>query len=360
MTAREPQLHTEPSSDQRGGTPAAPPLSGDDDRLSDGSRFYGVLGELARDEDEDLVQCHLCGGWFRAIGGSHLRRAHGWTLDEYRDAFRLPRELPTCARSMSRRASELVQDGLIGTGARDAPLPRGVMPVRPWRTLAVQHPGLAAQLHPTHNPGVDPAVVAAASSRPAWWVCAMCGHEWLASPQTRGKGHGCPACYARRRRYQGPMAPAADGSLARLHPAVAAEWDGRRNGELTPERVRPGSHLKAWWRCGACGHRWEALVHNRTQGHGCPRCGVRRRAKLRSEVPYERSLAARFPHLAAELDCVQDEPIDAARLGASSGQRVWWHCRRCGHRWRALVSARTRGKAGCPRCPLVRHSTGSD
>ena len=43
-------------------------------RLADGTEYFGRLGQVAYDEAEDKVQCHLCGGWFRAFGGSHLRR----------------------------------------------------------------------------------------------------------------------------------------------------------------------------------------------------------------------------------------------------------------------------------------------
>ena len=34
-------------------------------RLEDGTPYVGQLGELAYDPDEDKVQCHLCGGWYR-------------------------------------------------------------------------------------------------------------------------------------------------------------------------------------------------------------------------------------------------------------------------------------------------------
>lgn len=90
-----------PRSQSHDAEPSAPSRR----RLDDGTPFYGSLGVLARDEDEDLVQCHLCGRWLRAIGSSHLRRAHGWTLDEYRDAFKLPRGIPTWAHSPSRGQS---------------------------------------------------------------------------------------------------------------------------------------------------------------------------------------------------------------------------------------------------------------
>jgi hypothetical protein len=49
-------------------------------RLADGTEYFGRLGQLAYDESEDMVQCHLCGRRFRAFGGSHLRR----TSERYR------------------------------------------------------------------------------------------------------------------------------------------------------------------------------------------------------------------------------------------------------------------------------------
>lgn len=51
------------------------PMSSQQKRLEDGTPYVGELGELAYDPDEDKMQCHLCGGWYRVIGSSHLRRA---------------------------------------------------------------------------------------------------------------------------------------------------------------------------------------------------------------------------------------------------------------------------------------------
>jgi predicted transcriptional regulator len=74
-------------------------------RLEDGTPYVGDLGKLAYDPDEDKVQCHLCGGWYRMLGSSHLRRTHGWTLAEYRDAFHLPMQLATCSHDLSQQRS---------------------------------------------------------------------------------------------------------------------------------------------------------------------------------------------------------------------------------------------------------------
>lgn len=63
-------------------------------RLDDGTSYYAPLGELVYDRIADKVQCHLCGEWFRALAPSHLRQRHGWTRDEYVDAFGLRRRRP--------------------------------------------------------------------------------------------------------------------------------------------------------------------------------------------------------------------------------------------------------------------------
>ena len=38
----------------------------------------------------DQIQCLLCGKWFKAIGGLHLRHKHNMTVDEYKTEFGLP------------------------------------------------------------------------------------------------------------------------------------------------------------------------------------------------------------------------------------------------------------------------------
>jgi ROS/MUCR transcriptional regulator protein len=69
-------------------------------RLPDGTPYFAPLGEVPYDPDEDKVQCHLCGDWFRFVGASHVRW-HGWTLDEYREAFHLLKRTSTAAPGVS-------------------------------------------------------------------------------------------------------------------------------------------------------------------------------------------------------------------------------------------------------------------
>lgn len=133
-------------------------------RPDDGTTYFAPLRELARDPDEDLVQCHLCGEWFRFLGSSHLRRTHGWTLARYRDAFQLRESISTCPRAISEKhrqhAKRRVEAGEFGTvhlvaaaagrsSSGDRRLPR-------WCSLAVNHPELLAELHPNRNGDLDP------------------------------------------------------------------------------------------------------------------------------------------------------------------------------------------------------------
>ena len=75
--------------------------------------------------------------------------------------------------------------------------------------------------------------------------------------------------YIKRRRI--------DKSLATLHPDLAAQWDPKKNGLLTPDDVTAGSGARPWWICPNCGHSWAAYVYSRAGGgHGCPECGRRK------------------------------------------------------------------------------------
>ncbi len=337
------------------------PVRSQQKRLEDGTPYVGELGELSYDPDEDKVQCHLCGGWYRVIGSSHLRRRHGWTLQAYRDAFRLPMQLATCSRGVSQRCRADAL-GLIERGVADfgkgvgVPIERRNVRIRPWRTLAARHPELVSELDYERNGTFDPTGIAAKSSLRVWWRCPACGHTWRATVGSRAAGHGCPECYGQRRREQGPRVVAVDRSLQALYPGVAAEWDRARNGGLDPAAISPMSKQNAWWQCGTCGHTWPAVVHNRTRGHGCPRCGLERRARTQSRVVYERSLAARYPGLIGELHPTRNPGLDAKQLGARSSLKVWWRCGTCGHEWKATAASRTYAGTGCPVCGLARRA----
>ena len=77
-------------------------------------------------------------------------------------------------------------------------------------------------------------------------------------------------------RPDGKQVLAGFNDLATLDPAIAAQWDQERNGNLTPEMVTAGSAKRVWWRCDQ-GHVWKTKIYVRTgrQRSGCPVCAGR-------------------------------------------------------------------------------------
>ena len=131
-------------------------------------------------------------------------------------------------------------------------------------SLAERNPSLAAEWHPTKNGDLTPADVTEKRFANAWWLCPKCGYEWEASPNNRSRGIGCPCC-------SGRVPKIGENDLKTLYPEIAKEWNYERNGTLKPEQFLPKSGKKVWWRCSVCGHEWETVIRNRTNGHGCPK-----------------------------------------------------------------------------------------
>jgi hypothetical protein len=115
------------------------------------------------------VQCQLCGEWFRLLGSSHLRRTHGWTLAQYREAFRLPVKVATCSRDLSLQhsthaTSQIESSSGFGKGVGVPVALRGPVRVPRWRSLAAR-PDLVSELHAERNPTVENPAAIASDSR---------------------------------------------------------------------------------------------------------------------------------------------------------------------------------------------------
>lgn len=115
------------------------------------------------------------------------------------------------------------------------------------------------------------AEISKGSQKKVWWKCRN-GHSWQATVATRAKGHGCPFCSGRY--------PTKEDNLATKAPGLIKEWHPIKNGDLTPEMVKPYSSRKVWWICER-GHEWQASISNRYQGRGCAQCST----ELKSSFP---------------------------------------------------------------------------
>ena len=145
--------------------------------------------------------------------------------------------------------------------------------------------------------------------------------------------------------------------ISRLAPHLQLEWDYEDNAHLGSIIVAPQSHRKAWWSRGLCKtglpHKWQATIHNRTVGTGCPyQAG-------RAACPCN-DLAHNHPEVAAEWDWEANGERTPETVTAGSAIKAAWRCGLCGHSWTAAVRCRTGVQgAGCPQCAheARRHGT---
>lgn len=206
--------------------------------------------------------------------------------------------------------------------------------IAPGMDLESMHPEVAMQWHPTKNGVLTPARVLPGSHRSVWWQCDQ-GHEWKALVKSRAEGSGCPVCTNR-------VVIPGENDLQTTAPELAKQWHPEKNGALTPDQVLGGSSRKVWWRCQR-GHEWQAEIHSRVMGSGCPVCAGK------VILAGENDLESYSPELARQWVREKNGMLTPDQVSVYSNKRVWWRCEK-GHEWQSAVSARTSRQSGCPYC----------
>lgn len=217
----------------------------------------------------------------------------------------------------------------------------GKFPVLGETDLATVAPLLAAQWHPTKNGDLSPQDVITGSHKKVWWQCDN-GHEWKAQVRSRFAGTGCPYCSKR-------LPVAGETDLATLNPALAKEWDYKKNAPLTPDQVCLRSNKKVWWHC-EYGHEWKAKISDRSAGNNCPYC-----TGSKVLAGYN-DLATIYPELAAEWHPTKNGALAPEAVAVSSAKKVWWKCA-VGHEWQAVVFSRSGRNFGGSNCPICAKRT---
>ena len=218
----------------------------------------------------------------------------------------------------------------------ECPYCSGKLVLPGFNDLLTVAPEIAAQWHPTKNDGLTPENVHAHSMRSIWWQCGE-GHAWKATVVSRVKNNAsCPIC-ANKAILVGV------NDLATVAPEIAAQWHPTKNGELTPQQIGIGSHLRVWWKCKK-GHEWRAQIMSRkNRNSGCPVCAGR------SVVLGVNDLETFAPAVAAQWHPTKNNGLTPDRVRPQSNRTVWWLCEK-GHEWRAEIKSRTGRGSGCPYC----------
>ena len=192
---------------------------------------------------------------------------------------------------------------------------------------------LAEEWDYSKNRDFSPRDIELNSNKKIWWLCDK-GHSYLATPNARNAGSGCPYC-ANKKVLKGY------NDLGTTHPELLKEWDYENNGELLPEMVVSGSPKKVWWKC-HLGHIWMANISSRSSGYGCPVCSGKIVLKGFNDLQTLR------PELAAEWNHDRNES-KPEEFTIGSNKKVWWKCNK-GHEWETTIGLRTSQNTQCPYC----------
>lgn len=236
-----------------------------------------------------------------------------------------------CEKGHSWRAC--VRSRVSGSGC---PVCAGKQILAGENDLATAYPELVKQWDSERNGNLTPKDVMPGTDKKVWWVCEQ-GHRWRAAVSSRTHNRsGCPYCSGKK------VLPGFN-DLASHNPVLAAQWDEKRNGSLTPSKVTPTSNRKAWWICEK-GHSYQAVIASRANGSGCPYCTNKK------VLPGFNDLATVEPRVAAEWHPTLNGALTPEMVTAGSKKKVWWECK-AGHAWKAVIYSRASSqKCGCPVC----------
>jgi len=209
-----------------------------------------------------------------------------------------------------------------------------------FNDLAALNPHLAKEWHPARNGSLTSNMISPYSNKKVWWL-GKCGHEWIATVNSRSYGNGCPVCSSQ-------TVLSGFNDLRTKAPEIAKEWHPTKNGKLKPDMVTSQTGKKVWW-LGKCGHEWQAAISHRTNGRGCPFCANKKVLKG------DNDFATLKPELPDEWHPSKNGTLSPDSFTAGSHKKVWW-LGKCGHEWQASIKDRIRG-TGCPVCAnkLVRN-----
>jgi hypothetical protein len=131
--------------------------------------------------------------------------------------------------------------------------------------LAVTHPQIAAQWHPSRNNGPGPEEYTHGSNEVVIWLCQTSAAHWY--PQRIDRkvaGYGCSLCSSRQLVLR-------VNDLATTDPLLVMEFHPTLNGAKNPELMFAGNE-PYYWKCLAAGHVKKQNVPNRRKSRGCVDC----------------------------------------------------------------------------------------
>ncbi len=136
---------------------------------------------------------------------------------------------------------------------------------------------------------------------------------------------------------------------------IMSKWDYEENNKngINPNFITQGSHIKAFFKCPDCGHKWFGEVRYANRYNGCEKCMKKARsinnttAKLKKGLP----LFKTNPKLKNEWDFELNEKdgINPDLVMAGTNKEAHWICP-LGHKYTSYIISRAKKHTGCTYC----------
>ena len=211
--------------------------------------------------------------------------------------------------------------------------------------LETKYPDIAKEWDYEKNKDLLPSQVSPHSDKKVWWVCPK-GHHYdmMINARTGKQANKCPVCRGRR-------VIKGINDIFTTNPELKERWDFEGNTK-NPDIVYAGSNDYAFWVCEK-GHHFRSIIYRMavSKGMNCPVC---RNFRVDRGI---NDLATTNPDLIEEWD-FERNTIKPTEVHAGSKDKVWWKCKKLGHRWDATISSRVRNGYGCPICSNQRLEVG--
>lgn len=228
-----------------------------------------------------------------------------------------------------------------------------------YNDLATLRPDIAScWVECVDNGNLTPNDVTIGSHKKVVWTCPHCEELYITTVNSRITTDGCRKCGSKisaSKRTQNVIKQ--NGSLADNFPHLCEEWiECVDDPNKIPSEVTCHSSTLVKWKCNTCQHIWSALISDRTNGHGCPKC-ARKEAKqndISNRIKARGSFESVYPELASELlYFIDDDWLSPSEVTPKSHKNAMWQCKECGHVWSTSVLNRANGTQ-CPKCTFMK------
>ncbi len=168
--------------------------------------------------------------------------------------------------------------------------------------------------------------------------CSVCDYMWTPSAGSLLRGLGCPNCAGNAPKNTEIFIK--EINEKRINVTVIGQYAGANKAILV--------------RCNACGNEWMTTPSRLLSGKGCPKCSIAivSQKRIKRFIEKRGALADNYPYLLKEWDYIENSKmdLDPNELTQSSNRKASWICSKCGFKYDAIISNRTRLGSGCPVC----------